>query len=138
MAVFLAVTQVSPDSHISSYIALMPDFAAIKLSYIMSEYYEANNRDPQACSFAGNGTVNPLAPSSVSAANSAATSCVSNPAATFTPTAPAAGSGGSSTGTTSTSAKHNSAISLFVDGGALVGMGVMAAIGFASAVWTLA
>jgi len=110
----------------------------IKLSYIMSEYYEANNRDAQACSFAGNGTVNPLAPSSASAANSAATSCVSNPAATFTPTAPAAGSGGSSTGTTSTSAKHNSAIALFVDGGALVGMGVMAAIGFASAVWTLA
>jgi 1,3-beta-glucanosyltransferase GAS1 len=109
----------------------------IKLSYIMSQFYEVNNRDPQACSFAGNGTVNPLAPSSVSAANSAASSCVSNPAATFTPTAPAGGSGGSSTGTASASGKPNAAVDLFVDGGAFVGMGVMAAIGIVSAIWTL-
>jgi hypothetical protein len=113
-------------------------FAAVKLSYIMSQYYEVNGRNAQACSFAGNGTVNPLAPSSVSAANSAASSCVSNPAATFTPTAPAGSSGGSAASASASGKKHNGAGALFIDGSALVGMGAMAVVGIASAMWTLA
>ncbi|EKM83610.1 hypothetical protein AGABI1DRAFT_110256 [Agaricus bisporus var. burnettii JB137-S8] len=68
----------------------------IKLSYAMTSYYELNNRDAQACSFAGNGTVNSGSPAS--SASAAASSCITNAAAVFTPTLPAGGSnpGGSS------------------------------------------
>jgi len=115
----------------------------IKLSYVMSEYYELNNRDGQACSFAGNGSVNPLAPSGVSAANAAATSCVSNPGATFVPTAPTAASGsgsgsssnGGSSGPSPTQGSGgNGAMSLTADSSAFVSM---ALVGIASAVWTI-
>lgn len=64
------------------FVVHLPIYPVIKLSYIMSEYYEASNRAAQACSFGGNGTVNPLATSSTSAA-AAAKSCNSNPDATF-------------------------------------------------------
>ena len=50
---------------------------ATLLSLIMSEYFEAQKRDPQACSFAGNGTVNPNASSS-SNASAAASSCLAS------------------------------------------------------------
>lgn len=62
----------------------------------MTSYYELNNRDAQACSFAGNGTVNSGSPAS--SASAAASSCITNAAAVFTPTLPAGGSnpGGSS------------------------------------------
>jgi len=57
----------------------------IKLSFVMSQFYEANNRNAASCSFSGNGTVNQNAPTSVSAANAAASSCVANPDSVFTP-----------------------------------------------------
>lgn len=109
----------------------------------MSQYYELNNRDGQACSFAGNGTVNPLAPSSVSSANAAASSCISNPDATFVPAAPSGGgnSGGGSTnggGSPTGTGKNNGAVNLVGDGNALLGMTAMALVSIASAVWTLA
>ena len=50
---------------------------ATLLSLIMSEYFEAQKRDPQACSFAGNGTVNPNASSS-SNASAVASSCLAS------------------------------------------------------------
>ncbi|KAG7099572.1 hypothetical protein E1B28_001402 [Marasmius oreades] len=109
----------------------------IKLSYVMSQHYEKNNRDAQACSFGGNGTVNPLAPSSASAANSAASSCISNPSATFVPGAPSgSGGGGSSNGNGSGSGK-NGGVALVHDRNALVGMTAVVLMGIASAVWTL-
>jgi len=108
----------------------------IKLSYVMSQYYQLNNRDGQACSFAGNGTVNPLAPSSISAADAAASSCIANPSATFVPSAPASTGGSNSGG--SSSGKGNGAVNLIGNNNALVGMTVMALLSIASAVWTLA
>ncbi|KAF8641104.1 hypothetical protein AX17_000747 [Amanita inopinata Kibby_2008] len=109
----------------------------VKLSYVMSQYYELNNRNPQACSFAGNGTVNPLAPSSVSAANAAASSCIPNPGATFVPTAPTNGNGASSTSGRPNSSGQNDAKSLVAAAKALYGVAAMAMIGVASAFWIL-
>lgn len=117
------------------------DSIAIKLSYIMSQFYEANNRDGQACSFSGNGTVNPLAPTSASAANAAASSCISDPNAVFTPAAPTGGSNNGSPSGSSTGAPtkgSSGAVNLVADGNAVLGMAAMALFGIASAVWTLA
>ncbi|KAL0950622.1 hypothetical protein HGRIS_007414 [Hohenbuehelia grisea] len=122
----------------------------IKLSFVMSQFYEATNRNPASCSFAGNATINTNAPSSVSAANSAASSCVSNPAATFTPSAPASGgsgssgnggsngnggNGGSNSGSNGSS---NGAIPLVAQTGAIVGLVSVTLVGIASAFMTLA
>ncbi|KAG9223189.1 glycoside hydrolase family 72 protein [Pleurotus ostreatus PC15] len=118
----------------------------VKLSFVMSQYFEINNRNPQSCSFSGNATVNSAAPSSASAANAAASSCISNPSATFTPSAPATtgGSGGSSGGGGSSNGgssggnnNSNGAVPLITDARALLGLGSMAAVGFASAIWVL-
>ncbi|OBZ79073.1 1,3-beta-glucanosyltransferase gel4 [Grifola frondosa] len=59
----------------------------VKLSFVMSEYYEATGRLATSCDFSGNATVNSGAPSS--GATAAVTSCLANPSAT-------AGSSGSS------------------------------------------
>jgi len=109
----------------------------IKLSFVMSEYYESQKRNGIACSFAGNGTVNPLASTSVSAANAAASSCISDPAATFTPTAiTSAGSTSTATSTSST-VKPSGAAAVFGDPNTLLGLGMMTVVGLASAIWTL-
>jgi 1,3-beta-glucanosyltransferase GAS1 len=68
---------------------------ATKLSFAMSQWFEANKRNPQACSFAGNGTVNSKA-STASSAEQVANSCLAAATGTFVPTAPTAGSSGSS------------------------------------------
>ena len=104
---------------------------ATQLSFVMSEYYELTNRAATSCDFSGNATINRNAPSSVSAENAAASSCLSNPSAVFTPSAPASTAGGSSgsTGTGGSSGNNNNnnngAIGLL--GGspqALLGLGV--------------
>ncbi|KAG5653495.1 hypothetical protein H0H81_012705 [Sphagnurus paluster] len=115
----------------------------IKLSYVMTEYYQLTNNNAQSCSFAGNGTINPSAPSSASAANAAASSCISNPSATFVPSAPAStggssNTGGSGSGSSSAPGKNNGALNLIGDNNALVGMTMVALFSIASAVWTLA
>ncbi|KAI0252696.1 glycoside hydrolase family 72 protein [Lactifluus subvellereus] len=58
-----------------------------KLSFAMSEWYEANKRNPQACSFAGNGTVNSRA-STASSAAQVVNSCLAAATSTFVPTEP--------------------------------------------------
>ncbi|KAF8807668.1 glycoside hydrolase family 72 protein [Phlegmacium glaucopus] len=103
-----------------------------KLSYVMSQYYEATNRNAQSCSFAGNGTVNPSASSSVSA-SAAASSCIANAAAVFTPSAPATTGGGSSP---TSSSKSGGSVSLVGGLDAIVGMSVMIIVGVMGAVWT--
>jgi hypothetical protein len=100
----------------------------------MSEYYEANARNPQACSFAGNGTVNSAAPSSVTAANAAASSCLSNPSATFVPTA---GGGTATAGPTGTAGGKSGAPSLMGDRNGLLAVGMMMVICAVTGVWTL-
>ncbi|PBL00945.1 glycoside hydrolase family 72 protein [Armillaria gallica] len=117
----------------------------IKLSYVMSEYYERNNKDAQACSFSGNGTVNSAASNAV--ATSAATSCVSNPSATFVPSSPATlagGSGGSSSTSTGSSGSSgssgggsNGAVEIVADRTVVFGVFGLVAIGVISGVWTL-
>lgn len=112
----------------------------IKLSYVMSEYYQLNNNDARACSFAGNGTVNSAAPSTPSAANAAASSCLANPSATFVPSAPsntAGGGGGGGTSRPTSSSVNNAALGLTGNYNALFGMVALGAVTIASAVWTL-
>ena len=41
----------------------------VKLSFVMSQFYEATNRNAQSCSFGGNATVNSKAASSASASS---------------------------------------------------------------------
>ncbi|KAI0028292.1 glycoside hydrolase family 72 protein [Vararia minispora EC-137] len=73
-----------------------------QLSYVMTQYYESQNEVAQACSFAGNGTVNTAAGTNVASENSAISSCLASATGTSVPTAPAgstagpAGSAGSS------------------------------------------
>jgi len=111
-----------------------------KLSFVFTEYYQANNRNPVSCSFAGNATVNTAAPSDVSSANAAATACFASGSAVFTPTAPASGAGGGSpTGSTASSSKKSSgAVPLVGDARAVWGMGAMIVMTVASGIWTLA
>lgn len=97
-----------------------------KLSFVMSEYYEATGRKATSCDFSGNATINQNAPSSVSGANAAATSCLANPSAVFTPSAPSSSAAGSTGTGKSSSGGKNSAASLVGEGNALVGLAVAA------------
>lgn len=121
-----------------------------KLSFVMTQFYEATNRNPASCDFAGNATVNTNAPSSVDAENSAVSSCLANSAATFTPTAPST-SGGSSGGGSSTgggssssgdSSDSNGALShtSFLGDlkGGVFGTGLLLTMMVATGFWTLA
>ncbi|EDQ98428.1 glycoside hydrolase family 72 protein [Laccaria bicolor S238N-H82] len=110
--------------------------SAVKLFYVMSKYCESQNRKAQACSFAGNGTVNSHASTSVSATG-VASSCIASLSATFAPTAPASSSGSSSTGTTSSGGgtKKNGASTLV--GGEFVGMVAMGVVVAVSGMWTV-
>ncbi|KAI0063185.1 glycoside hydrolase family 72 protein [Artomyces pyxidatus] len=111
-----------------------------KLSYVMSEYFEANNRDPQACSFAGNGTVNPAAVSSVSASQ-VASSCLSTATGTFVPVAPSPTGGSSSQSSGGSSPSHSAGAAtalLTSDSRGLMGVALMFAISIAGGIWSLA
>ncbi|KAF8155936.1 glycoside hydrolase family 72 protein [Crassisporium funariophilum] len=110
----------------------------IKATYVMSQYYDANNRNVQACSFSGNGTVNPNAPSSAGAASAAASSCISNPGAIFTPTTPATTKGPASTNKGGSGGNTTGAASALANPSALIGMTVTALLSVMGAVWTLA
>ncbi|KAJ6529107.1 1,3-beta-glucanosyltransferase [Mycena vulgaris] len=114
----------------------------IKLSYVFSQYYELNHRVTVACSFSGNATINSAAPSSGAAA--AATSCIANPSAVFTPPAPpvllpvapptaSANSSANSTG----GGSKGGAMALAGGRGAWAGLGVVLGCVLASALWTL-
>ncbi|EMD41638.1 glycoside hydrolase family 72 protein [Gelatoporia subvermispora B] len=102
---------------------------SVELSYVMSEYYEATNRLATSCSFGGNGTVNANTPSGLSA-SAAASSCLANPSATFTPSAPS-GSGaaapGSSGSSGSSGSKDNGAAGFALNPQAWLGLAVSCA-----------
>jgi len=84
-----------------------------QLSFAMSEYFQAQNRDPVSCSFAGNATINSGAPTSADAADAAASSCLSGATSTFTPTGPAVPAPThSGTGSSGSGGSGNSASSL--------------------------
>lgn len=138
MAVFLAATLVRPYKFVWLKALADPLSLATKLSFVMSEFYEANNRDAQSCSFSGNGTVNTAAPSSVSAANAAASSCVSNPSAVFTPGAPSDNPGSQSSPSGTGKPRKNAASPLFGELQGSLGLAMMVVLSVTSAVWTLA
>lgn len=107
---------------------------SVQLSFVMSEYYDATNRNAQSCDFSGNATINSQAPSSVSAA-AVATSCVSNPSATFTPSAPATASGAAGSGTSHGNASGSA--HMLNSPRALLGFGVAAIISIAGGLLTV-
>ena len=78
----------------------------------MTQFYELTDRNAASCNFAGNASVNTGAPSSRTAVDSAVSQCLSNTAATFTPTAPSndggSGSGGNTGGNGGTSSPRPS------------------------------
>lgn len=90
---------------------------AIKLSYVMSTYYQFNPKDT-SCDFAGNATLSANRPNTVQDANAAASSCLAaEPSGgVFTPTAPGSGSAtatssGAASGSTSSAATSDSSAS---------------------------
>lgn len=107
----------------------------------MTEFYEANNRNPQSCDFAGNATVNKNAPSSITNANAAVSSCLTNPSAIFTPSAPSTASGSSQTGSGSGSgsgSKNNGAVAgIFGSQQAMVGLVIATFVSVAGGVLTV-
>jgi hypothetical protein len=111
----------------------------VKAAYVMSQYYEGSQKNVQACSFAGNGTVNPNA--SPAGAVPAASSCISNPGAVFTPSAAPTGAPGGPAPTKaggSSGGKTGAGISLMDSSHALVGLGMTGVVSLLGAVWTLA
>jgi hypothetical protein len=105
-----------------------------KLSFVMSQYYEANKRNAQSCSFGGNGTVNSKA--STASASSVASSCLASATGTNVPAAP---SSVSNAGSASTSAsKGKSGATTTVDSRALLGVFLMVVVSVAGGVLSLA
>ncbi|TEB39055.1 glycoside hydrolase family 72 protein [Coprinellus micaceus] len=134
-------TEIGGDGQTGVYGRLSGCDPIVKLSFVMSSYYEANGKQATACDFAGNGTVN--AASQASAAP-AASSCIASPSATFVPSAPATTAGGSASTSTrasggsngnggSSSGNGNGAAST----NALAGIAIMGVVALASAAWTL-
>jgi 1,3-beta-glucanosyltransferase GAS1 len=107
--------------------------SAQKLSYVMSLYYESQNRNAQACSFAGNATVNSAAPSGSGGAGAAALACLSNPSATFVPSSPVSNPTATVSGSGS-SGRPSSAMSLVGD---LQSIAVALGLSTVGALWTL-
>lgn len=118
---------------------------ATKLSYVIDQFYEATNRNPQSCDFGGNATINSQAPTNSAAAASAVSQCLASGTATFVPSAPAStgGSGGGSSpssggsGSGSGSQSGNGAAAAFT-GTALVGAALSAAFSVLGAALVLA
>lgn len=112
----------------------------IMLSYVMSDYYIANGANAQSCSFGGNGTVNSKAPSSASAANTVASSCLASATGTSVPTLPSGASSppASSSSGSGSGSSPNAASVVLADARTLMGMGVLVAAGIASGLWTIA
>ncbi|KAI9431431.1 carbohydrate-binding module family 43 protein/Glycoside hydrolase family 72 protein [Lactarius indigo] len=113
-----------------------------KLSFAMSEYFEANKRDPQACSFSGNGTVNAKASSS-STATVVASSCLATATGTHVPTAPSSASNPGSTsskgsGSSSSSTPGAATTVLVSDVRALLGVFLVLAVSVAGGLLSLA
>ncbi|KAI0307493.1 glycoside hydrolase family 72 protein [Multifurca ochricompacta] len=123
------------------YGVVSPCDPSTKLSFAMSGYFEANKRNPQACSFGGNGTVNAKA-STTSSASAFASSCLAAATGTHVPTAPSttSNSGSSSTSGTGSGSSHTpgAAITVLVsDARALLGVFLTFAISVAGGLLSL-
>jgi hypothetical protein len=136
------VSSCDPRKPVSPYLSSLIDTSttATMLSFVMSEYFEANKRNPQSCSFSGNGTVNSKASTS-SSASQIASSCLASATGTFVPTAPSSISPGSTTtGSGSKSGStHGAATAVLVgDVRGLLGVFLMFAISVAGGLLSLA
>jgi hypothetical protein len=109
---------------------------ATKLSFVMSEYYEANKRNAQACSFGGNGTVNSKA--STASASAVASSCLASATGTNVPTAPSSVSQAGSASASSSGKKGAATAVLVGDSRALLGVFLMVAVSVAGGLLSLA
>ncbi|KAI9445531.1 carbohydrate-binding module family 43 protein/Glycoside hydrolase family 72 protein [Lactarius indigo] len=106
-----------------------------KLSFAMSEYFEANKRDPQACSFSGNGTVT-LKLHLPRLLTVVASSCLATATGTHVPTAPSSASNPGSTsskgsGSSSSSTPGAATTVLVSDVRALLGVFLVLAVSVA-------
>jgi len=104
--------------------------ASEKLSYVMSLYYESQNRNAAACDFGGNAHLNSGA-LTANAADSAA-SCIANPSATFVPS-PASSTSGKPGGTGSSGGSGGS-VSLM---DSIQSLGLVMGISVLGGLWTL-
>lgn len=102
--------------------------ASEKLSYVMSLYYQSQNRNSASCDFGGNAHLNSGALTVDPA--SAAQSCISNPSATFVPGSQSSGSGNP----TSTSHSGSGSVSLM---DSIQSLGLVMGISAIGALWTL-
>jgi len=103
---------------------------ATKLSFVMSLYYESQNRDAQACSFAGNGTENKASTASASAV---ASSCLASATGVSTPSTPATVNNPGSTSTSGSGSQSSNSSGattavLFSDSRALLGVFLMVVV----------
>lgn len=101
-----------------------------KLSFVMSLYYESQNRNAQACSFAGNGTENKASTASASAV---ASSCLASATGVSTPSTPATVNNPGSTSTSGSGSQSSNSSGattavLFSDSRALLGVFLMAVV----------
>ena len=101
-----------------------------KLSYVMSLYYESQNRKSTACDFGGNAKLNSGA--LTQGASSVAQSCIANPSATFVPGSPSSGS--KPTSTSGNGGNTGGSASLM---DSILSLGIVMTIGAFGAVWTL-
>ncbi|KAJ9103607.1 hypothetical protein QFC20_004763 [Naganishia adeliensis] len=93
---------------------------SVKLSYIFSAYYEANNRRADACDFSGNATAVRTPPNTARDATDAANQCLAQDPAggVFTPSGTAPVSTASATGTASRTGGATGAASAAASSGA--------------------
>ncbi|KAF8344164.1 glycoside hydrolase family 72 protein [Cantharellus anzutake] len=115
----------------------------IKLSYVLSSYYEAYNRTPQSCNFSGNATINPSAPPTRTDAVKAAQSCLTaTPASTFTPSSvplpqpPGASTSSSISTSTRKGGATNNRVGLAGSEG-IIGLGAFTLTSIIAGVWIL-
>ncbi|KAI0301302.1 glycoside hydrolase family 72 protein [Russula brevipes] len=129
----LGCGDITADGQTGTYGLMAACDPSTRLSYIMSLYYEANNRNAQQCSFGGNGTVNNKA--STASASAVASSCLASSTGTFVPSAPTSTPG---SGSTSTSKSGATTIGLVGDSRALLGVLLMIVVSVAGGFLSLA
>jgi len=113
-------------------VELIYSLIAEKLSYVMSLYYQSQNRNSAACDFGGNAKVNSAA--LTVDASAAAQSCIANPTATFVPGSSSTTSG--SVGPSGTSGGGNSGSSVTLMD-SIQSLGLVMGISAVGALWTL-
>ncbi|KAJ1310823.1 hypothetical protein OPQ81_009342 [Rhizoctonia solani] len=101
-----------------------------KLDYVLTTYFQSQNRNAQACSFNNNATINTGAPTSNADIDKNAQQCLAGFVPTSTPSSPASGSTGGSNGS---NGSNNGAVMINIQWGAVF-MGLAGLLGGAALV----